>query len=59
MSDNIRIGEIGDTWLMDIDKIIEKVRDWVNRVLDALFGPEVQPEVEPIPIPVKDPRYPR
>jgi hypothetical protein len=59
MSNNIRIGEIGDTWLMDIDKIIEKVREWVNKVLDALFGPEAQPELEPIPIPVNDRRYSR
>lgn len=41
---------------MDIDKILEKLKNWVNRVLDSLFGPSAQPEPDAIPIPVDDRR---
>jgi hypothetical protein len=37
-----------------IDKALEKLREWVEKVIDALFGPQTQPEPEPIPIPVDD-----
>jgi hypothetical protein len=39
-----------------IEKALEKLRDWVDRILDALLGPEAQPEQEPVPIPVEDRR---
>jgi hypothetical protein len=43
--------------LMDyIEKALEKLREWVDRVIDALFGPEPQHEPELIPIPVDEPR---
>lgn len=38
-----------------IEKALEKLREWVDRIIDAL-GPEVQHEPELIPIPVKEPR---
>ena len=41
-----------------IEKIIEKLKDWAQSVIDTLFGPEGQPEAELIPIPVRD-KYPR
>jgi hypothetical protein len=44
---------------MDIDKILEKLKEWVNKVLDALLGPQPQPEHEPIPVPVDDRKYRR
>lgn len=44
---------------MDIGKILEKLKDLVNRVIDALLGPQPQPEHEAIPIPVNDRKYPR
>ncbi|NJM96406.1 MAG: hypothetical protein HC800_03615 [Phormidesmis sp. RL_2_1] len=37
-----------------IDQVLEKLRELVDRIMDALFGPEAQPEREPIPIPVDD-----
>lgn len=37
-----------------IDKALEKLRELIDKVLDALFGPQTQPEPEPIPIPVND-----
>ena len=44
--------------LMDyIEKALEKLREWLDRVIDALFGPQVQPEQEPIPVPVDE--YPK
>jgi hypothetical protein len=39
-----------------IDKVIEKLRDWAQKIIDALLGPEPEPEPEPIPIPVREPR---
>ena len=39
-----------------IEKVLEKLREWVDNVIDALLGPEVQQEPELIPIPVKEPR---
>ncbi len=41
-----------------IDQALDKLREWVDKVIDALFGPQAQPEHEPIPIPVDD-RRPR
>lgn len=35
-----------------LDKVIEKIREWVERVIDAVLSPQTQPQ--PIPIPVED-----
>lgn len=37
-----------------IDKVLEKLKEWARKLIDALLGPEAQPEPEPIPIPVRD-----
>ena len=37
-----------------IEELLEQIKDWVRKVLDALLGPEAQPEPEPIPVPVDD-----
>jgi hypothetical protein len=37
-----------------IGKIIEKIKEWAQRLIDVLLGPESEPEPELIPIPVKD-----
>ncbi len=37
-----------------LDGILDKVREWFRKLLDALLGPESQPETEPIPVPVRD-----
>jgi hypothetical protein len=39
-----------------IDKVIEKLREWAQKIIDALLGPEPKPEPELIPIPVREPR---
>ncbi|MGB3572397.1 MAG: hypothetical protein WA783_15450 [Phormidesmis sp.] len=39
-----------------IDKALDKLREWIEKVIEALLGPETQPEPEPIPIPVDDRR---
>lgn len=44
---------------MDIDNILEKLKEWFNKVLDALLGPQAQPEREPIPVPVNDRQHRR
>lgn len=37
-----------------IDKILEKIKEWARKIVEAILGPEAQPEPEPIPIPVND-----
>ncbi|MGJ3251078.1 MAG: hypothetical protein ACFE0J_08100 [Elainellaceae cyanobacterium] len=37
-----------------LDGILDKLKDWVRKLLDALLGPDAQPESEPIPIPVRE-----
>ena len=45
----------GNLILMDyIEKVLEKLKEWTRKLVEALFGPQVQPEPEPIPIPVND-----
>lgn len=39
-----------------LEKALEKLKEWVDRLAEILFGPQVQPEQEPIPIPVDDRR---
>ncbi len=38
-----------------LDNLLEKVREWARRLIEALLGPEPEPEAELIPIPVNDP----
>lgn len=39
-----------------IQKLLEKVKEWAGKIIEALLGPEAQPEPEPIPVPVRDSR---
>jgi len=39
-----------------IDKILEKLREWADKLIEILLGPEQEPEGELIPIPVDDRR---
>jgi hypothetical protein len=41
-----------------IEKILEKLKEWADKVIEVLLGPQMQPESEPIRIPVND-RIPR
>ncbi len=43
--------------MAQIDKVLEKLKEWARRVIDALLGPQAEPEPEPVPIPVREPRY--
>ncbi|WP_268836718.1 hypothetical protein [Synechococcus sp. Nb3U1] len=36
-----------------MEKVLEKIREWVERVLDTLLG-DPQPQPQPIPIPVEN-----
>lgn len=42
-----------------LDKVLEKLKEWGRRLIEALLGPEAEPEAELIPIPVNDPQRPR
>ncbi|MGK7920179.1 MAG: hypothetical protein AB4080_09275 [Trichodesmium sp.] len=37
-----------------IDKALEKLKEWTRKLIEALLGPESEPEPELIPIPVDD-----
>ena len=39
-----------------LDKVIEKVKDWAQKLIELLLGPEAEPEAELIPIPVNEPK---
>ena len=38
-----------------IDQVIEKLKEIARKVIEALLGPEPEPEAELIPIPVDEP----
>ena len=38
-----------------LEKVLEKLREWAQRLIETLLGPETEPEGELIPIPVNDP----
>lgn len=38
-----------------IEKVLEKLKEWARKLIDALLGPDAQPEPEPIPVPVNEP----
>ncbi|HEY9846585.1 MAG TPA: hypothetical protein V6D03_10345 [Candidatus Caenarcaniphilales bacterium] len=40
-----------------IEKVLDKLGEWFRRLIEALLDPEVQPEAEPIPIPVREPNH--
>lgn len=37
-----------------IEKVLEKLREWADKVIETLLGPIAEPEPELIPIPVND-----
>jgi hypothetical protein len=39
-----------------LDKLIEKLRELAQKLIEHLLGPQAEPEPELIPIPVKEPR---
>ena len=39
----------------NIEKVLEKLKEWARKLIETLLGPEAQPEPEPIPIPVNEP----
>ncbi len=39
-----------------LEKVLEKIKEWTRKLIEALLGPEAQPEPELIPVPVNDPQ---
>ena len=39
---------------MDLEKIVEKLKEWAQKLIEILLGPEPEPEAELIPIPVDE-----
>jgi hypothetical protein len=42
-----------------IARVLEKLKHWAGKLIEAIVGPELQPEPELIPIPVNDRRVRR
>uniref|UniRef100_B8HPI2 Uncharacterized protein n=1 Tax=Cyanothece sp. (strain PCC 7425 / ATCC 29141) TaxID=395961 RepID=B8HPI2_CYAP4 len=42
-----------------IAKVLDKLREWVQKLIEVLVGDEAEPELEPIPIPVRDREFRR
>jgi hypothetical protein len=42
-----------------IEKVLEKLREWADELIELLLGPGMEPEAQPIPIPVHDRPQPR
>ena len=42
-----------------IDQLLEKLKEWGQRLIESLLGPDPQPEAELIPIPVNNRSHPR
>ncbi|MGF1601801.1 MAG: hypothetical protein ACFCU8_07225 [Thermosynechococcaceae cyanobacterium] len=40
-----------------LDKVLEKLKDLAQRVIELLLGPDVETEMEPVPIPVRSREY--
>jgi hypothetical protein len=37
-----------------IERALEKLKDWGRKLIELLLGPEMEPEAEPIPVPVEE-----
>ncbi len=40
-----------------LDKVVENLKDLARKLIEMLLGPDVAPEPEQIPIPVRDQDY--
>jgi hypothetical protein len=40
-----------------IEKVLDALDQLAQKLIDLLSGPEIEPELEPIPIPVRNRRY--
>lgn len=43
----------------NIEKVLGQIEEWVRKLIEGLLNPETQPELQPIPIPVNQPRHRR
>lgn len=39
-----------------LEKMLEKLKEWAQKLIETLLGPVVEPEPELIPIPVNEPQ---
>jgi hypothetical protein len=37
-----------------LERVLEKIKEWAERVIEVLLGPTAEPEPELIPVPVDD-----
>ncbi len=39
-----------------LEKVLERLREWAQKLIETLLGPKAEPEPELIPIPVNNPQ---
>ena len=39
---------------MNIGKVLERLKEWAQKLIEVLLGSEAEPEAELIPVPVDD-----
>jgi hypothetical protein len=39
-----------------LEKVLEKLKEWAQKLIEILLGPDAEPEPELVPIPVNDPQ---
>jgi hypothetical protein len=39
-----------------IEQVLEKLKEWAQKLIEILLGPEPEPEADLIPVPVDEPR---
>ncbi|NCJ07745.1 DNA topoisomerase I [Synechococcales cyanobacterium C] len=37
-----------------LEKVLDQLKDLARKLIEVLLGPDAEPELEPIPIPVRD-----
>jgi hypothetical protein len=37
-----------------LERVLEKIKEWAERLIEVLLGPTAEPEPELIPVPVDD-----
>lgn len=40
-----------------LEKVLDALKNFARKVIEALLGSETEPELEPIPVPVHDRRF--
>ncbi|BAP17426.1 hypothetical protein ETSB_0585 [cyanobacterium endosymbiont of Epithemia turgida isolate EtSB Lake Yunoko] len=42
-----------------LERVLEKLKEWAQKLIETLLGPQAEPEPELLPIPVNDSQHRR